>query len=134
MALIDAKEFLKPIGDSINKALSLIPDPNRAADIAREIEVKSIELESSIQSQITERSKNDMMSDSWLSKNIRPLALIFLTGWYLIVFVLSYFDLDPSHDLNNVLKELLIYAYQFYFGGRTLEKVGSMISTAIKKK
>ena len=76
------------------------------------------------QSQITERCKLDMQSDSFLSKNIRPLVLIYLT---VIFTVLSFFDgniggFQVAEEYIPIFQSLLITVYGAYFVGRTWEK------------
>lgn len=75
------------------------------------------------QEALTERHKNDMQSDSWLSKNIRPLVLIYL----MILFTLAFFFNVPETVLT-MLRDLLMTSFAFYFGARTIEKVGKMIT------
>ena len=75
------------------------------------------------QEALTERHKNDMQSDSWLSKNIRPLVLIYL----MILFTLAFFFNVPETVLS-MLRDLLMTSFAFYFGARTIEKVGKMIT------
>ena len=77
------------------------------------------------QEALTERHKNDMQSDSWLSKNIRPLVLIYL----MILFTLAFFFNVPETVLS-MLRDLLMTSFAFYFGARTIEKVGKMITGA----
>ena len=76
------------------------------------------------QSQITERWKLDMQSDSFLSKNIRPLVLTYLT---VIFTVLSFFDgniggFQVDEAYIPIFQSLLITVYGAYFVGRTWEK------------
>jgi len=76
------------------------------------------------QAQITERWKLDMQSDSFLSKNIRPLVLIYLT---VIFTVLSFFDgniggFQVDEAYIPIFQSLLITVYGAYFVGRTWEK------------
>lgn len=76
------------------------------------------------QSQITERWKLDMQSDSFLSKNIRPLVLIYLT---FIFTALSFFDgniggFQVAEEYIPIFQSLLITVYGAYFVGRTWEK------------
>jgi len=78
------------------------------------------------QAQLTERHKNDMISDSWLSKNIRPVALIYLMALYTLAFFM-----DVPETVLEMLRDLLMTVFVFYFGARTIEKVTGMIS---KKK
>ena len=81
--------------------------------------------EAEMQKQVTERWKMDMNSDSWLSKNIRPLVLVFLVvATVLLIFidggVISFKVEDKWTDL---LQLVLITVNGAYFGGRSLEKV-----------
>ena len=76
------------------------------------------------QTQVTERWKADMASDSFLSKNIRPLVLIYLT---FIFTVLSFFDGNiggfvVAGQYIPIFQSLLITVYGAYFVGRTWEK------------
>ena len=78
-----------------------------------------------MEKQITERWKMDMQSDSWLSKNIRPLVLVFLVvATVLLIFIdsgaISFTVQDKWTDL---LQLVLITVIGAYFGGRSLEKV-----------
>lgn len=78
--------------------------------------------------EITERHKTDMASDSWLSKNIRPLCLAVLTSsTILFIWITTYSDLTPTQfetlqEWKPLLVTLLTTVYIFYFGGRTVEK------------
>ena len=80
--------------------------------------------ETKAQEQVTARWEADMKSDNWLSKNIRPVVLIFLTA----VFVLmSFFDGNLGDFAINdaykpIYQTLLITVYGAYFAGRTIEK------------
>lgn len=75
------------------------------------------------QEALTERHKNDMQSDSWLSKNIRPLVLVYLMA----LFTLAFFN-DVPETVLSMLRDLLMTSFAFYFGARTIEKVGKMIT------
>ena len=81
--------------------------------------------EAEMQKQVTERWKMDMASDSWLSKNIRPLVLVFLVvATVLLIFIdagaIAFVVEDKWTDL---LQLVLITVIGAYFGGRSLEKV-----------
>ena len=81
--------------------------------------------EAEMQKQVTERWKVDMNSDSWLSKNIRPIVLVFLVvATVLLIFIdagtISFKVQDKWTDL---LQLVLITVIGAYFGGRSLEKV-----------
>jgi hypothetical protein len=84
-----------------------------------------------LESQVTERQKNDMASDSWLSKNVRPIVLVYLVIVTTLLAYLTIFFLEPDKvalltPWISVLNGLLITAFTFYFGGRTIEKVQQM--------
>jgi len=64
----------------------------------------------------------DMLSDSWLSKNIRPLVLAYLTVMFTLAFFLSA-ENDFAGQMINTFQSLLLWVYGFYFGGRSLEKI-----------
>lgn len=85
----------------------------------------------SIQAELTKRQLNDMSSDSWLSKNIRPLVLIYL----LCIVTLQGFKLMTlDAGFLAMIREFTGYGLVFYFGGRTIEKVASVVSEAITAK
>lgn len=76
------------------------------------------------QEQVTERWKADMQSDSFLSKNIRPLVLIYLT---VIFTICTFFDgnigqFEIAEEYIPIFQSLLITVYGAYFVGRTWEK------------
>jgi hypothetical protein len=78
--------------------------------------------------EITKRWESDMKSDSYLSKNTRPLTLIFLTVSLVIFILLDGFDISFSIDGGwvDLLKSLLITVYVAYFGSRGAEKFKSI--------
>jgi hypothetical protein len=87
-----------------------------------ELETRIQDAWNSEQIQLTERHKSDMSSDSWLSKNIRPMAMIYLMA----LFTLAFFT-DVPETVLEMLRDLLLTVFVFYFGSRTLEKVTSII-------
>ena len=78
--------------------------------------------------EISKRWDSDMKSDSWLSKNTRPMTLIFLTVSVVIFILLDGFDI--AFGINSgwidLLKSLLITVYVAYFGSRGVEKFKSI--------
>ena len=74
---------------------------------------------------ITERWKMDMQSDSWLSKNIRPLVLVFLVvATVLMIFIdAGAISFNVQDKWTDLLQLVLITVIGAYFGGRSLEKV-----------
>lgn len=69
------------------------------------------------QRQVTLRHAADMSSDSWLSKNIRPMVLCYLMG----LFTLAFF-MKVDTEVLIMLKGLLLTVFGFYFSARTLDK------------
>ena len=85
-----------------------------------------------VEKEITERHKSDMASDSWLSKNIRPLTLIFILASYTLFSIadgnLSWgdFKFNVHDEYVELLGEWGKAIMYFYFGGRTVEKVTNL--------
>jgi len=73
--------------------------------------------------ELTKRLQADMASDSWLAKNIRPMALIAILGGYFIFAMMSAFGIDTNQRYVELLGQWGMLIMSFYFGGRTLEKV-----------
>jgi hypothetical protein len=78
--------------------------------------------------EITKRHETDMKSDSWLSKNIRPMVLLFLTVAtvilaYTTIFILDVSEVSLLQPWLDLLTILLVTVYAFYFGSRGIEKV-----------
>lgn len=85
-----------------------------------------MEAEKAAQAAVTDRWKADMLSDSWLSKNIRPLVLIYLLGAYTVFSIGSGVDFNITQAYVELLAQLLMLAMGAYFAGRTIEKVVDM--------
>lgn len=109
----------------------LIPDPAERARAELEVfrmkqngDFKEIDASLQLEQEITKRAQADMTSDSWLSKNIRPLIMIY----FLTLLTLMAFNLvNPSETFAAMIKEFTLYGLMFYFGGRTLEKTVKMV-------
>ena len=112
---------IKNIGNVIDK---LTTTEEEKLIIKKQIQEILEKADSDAQAQVTDRWKSDMASDSFLSKNIRPLVLIYLT----VVFtVLSFFDgniggFAVAEQYVPIFQSLLITVYGAYFVGRTWEK------------
>jgi len=78
------------------------------------------------QNNLTDRLKADMASDSWLSKNIRPMTLIFILGAYFVFAMMSAFGQNANERYVELLGQWGMLIMSFYFGGRTLEKIMDM--------
>jgi hypothetical protein len=110
-----------------------IPDPAEKAKAQAELlkmqqEGRLAELNAdNIENQeLTKRLEADMKSDSWLSKNIRPLTMVYILTAYLFLAILDAMDLDISDNFVSLLGQWGMLVMSFYFGGRTLEKVMGM--------
>jgi hypothetical protein len=115
----------------------VLPDPGAAAKAKAELaqleqngelakmanETRLFELE---QNNLTERLKADMGSDSWLSKNIRPMTLIAILAGYFTFAMMSAFDKNTNQAYVELLGQWGMLIMSFYFGGRTLEKILDM--------
>jgi len=117
-----AADLIKGVGGVIDD-LHTSGEEKLAAEAKIKELVSNYEVE--MEKTITERWKMDMQSDSWLSKNIRPLVLVFLVvATVLLIFIdagaISFTVQDKWTDL---LQLVLITVIGAYFGGRSLEKV-----------
>ena len=83
-----------------------------------------INAEADMQQNVTERWKTDMNSDSWLSKNVRPLVLIFLVvSTVLMIFIdAGTIQFTVEQKWTDLLQLVLITVIGAYFGGRSFEK------------
>jgi hypothetical protein len=111
----------------------VLPNPETKAQALAELtkiqqEGKLAELNAdNIENQeLTKRLEADMKSDSWLSKNIRPLTMVYILTAYLFLALLDAFGLDISDNFVSLLGQWGMLVMSFYFGGRTLEKVMNM--------
>jgi hypothetical protein len=115
----------------------LIPDPQakaeaqiKLAELAQNGELAKMANEADLykteQNNLTDRLKADMSSDSWLSKNIRPMTLIAILGGYFMFALMSAFGKDTNESYVQLLGQWGMLIMSFYFGGRTLEKIIDM--------
>jgi hypothetical protein len=110
-----------------------IPDPEAKAKAQAELlkmqqEGKLAELNAdNIEAQeLTKRQEADMASDSWLSKNIRPMTLVFILLVYSMFAMMSAWDIEVNNNYVELLGQWGMLIMSFYFGGRTLEKIMDM--------
>ena len=103
-------------------------DPKVLSPEDKEYALKLLEQDMVEQQEVSKRWQADMKSDSYLSKNTRPLTLIFLTVSLVIFILLDGFNIDFSIDSGwvDLLKSLLITVYVAYFGSRGAEKFKSI--------
>lgn len=110
-----------------------VPDPEAKAKAQKELlqmqqEGKLAELQAdNIEAQeLTKRHEADMASDSWLSKNIRPMTLVFILLVYSTFATMSAWDIEVNNNYVELLGQWGMLIMSFYFGGRTLEKIMDM--------
>jgi hypothetical protein len=115
----------------------LIPDPEAKAKaqldlakLAQDGELAAMANETKLyeteQNNLTDRMKADMASDSWLSKNIRPMTLIAIFVGYFMFAMMSAFGYNANEAYVTLLGQWGMLVMSFYFGGRTLEKIIDM--------
>jgi len=115
--------------DLVKKVGGVIDDLHTSKEekLAAELKIKDMIMgyEAEMQKQVTERWKVDMNSDSWLSKNIRPLVLVFLVvATVLLIFIdAGTITFKVQDKWTDLLQLVLITVIGAYFGGRSLEKV-----------
>ena len=117
-----AGELVKNVGGVID---NLTTSKEEKMEAERKIKDMIMGYEAEMQKQVTERWRMDMQSDSWLSKNIRPLVLIFLVvSTVLLVFIdAGVIAFEVKASWVDLLQLVLITVIGAYFGGRSLEKV-----------
>ena len=115
-------ELVKNVGGVID---NLHTSAEEKLDAERKIKDMIMGYEAEMQKQVTERWKLDMNSDSWLSKNIRPLVLVFLVvATVLLIFIdAGVITFQVQDKWTALLQLVLITVIGAYFGGRSLEKV-----------
>jgi len=109
------------------------PDPEQKAKAQLELlqmqqngELAQIQADTAEAQELTKRLEADMSSDSWLSKNIRPMTLIAILAGYFIFAGLSAAKIQVTSEYVQLLGQWGMLIMSFYFGGRTLEKIMDM--------
>jgi hypothetical protein len=107
-----------------------VPDPAEKAKAQAELlkmqqEGRLAELNADMneQNNVSERWKADLGSDSWLSKNVRPMTLVALLVAYFIFATASAFGIEVTQSYVELLGQMIMLIVSAYFGGRTLEKI-----------
>jgi hypothetical protein len=121
MNAIASKLGVEATPSAVTQALKDNPD---LAMKLKEIDCKEYEIE---QTNLTERMKADLSSDSWLSKNIRPMVLIFLLVAYSGFAIASIFNYETRGAYVELLGQWGMLVMSFYFGGRTMEKLADKV-------
>ena len=115
----------------IGGAIDVISNSKELSEEQVKMALKELEHDVIEMQEITKRWESDNLADSWFSKNVRPISLIFLTVSLFIYIILDSsiegFKVDEAWV--DLLSSLLLLIYSAYYGGRSLEKIQN-----IKKK
>mgnify|MGYP000153158447 FL=1 len=117
-----ATELVKEVGNVID---DLTTTKEEKLVLKQKLEQMIFDFEAKIQEEVSERWKADMQSDSWLSKNIRPLTLAFLVvSTIFIIFIdAGFINFVVEAKWTDLLQLVLITVIGAYFGGRSYEKI-----------
>ena len=117
-----ATELVKGVGDVIDNLTT-----SKEEKLAAELKVKELiaNYETEMEKNITARWEVDMKSDSWLSKNVRPLVLIFLVVCTVLMIFIDAGTINflVEEKWTDLLQIVLITVIGAYFGGRSFEKI-----------
>jgi len=126
--IVDAidKKDVSQIFESINNS--------ELTDEQKEILLANLKQDVTEMEEVTKRWQSDMLSDSWWSKNIRPLSLAFLTlALFLYIILDSAIEGFKINDAwIDLLSSLLLLVYGGYYGARAVEKVAHIRSNKQK--
>lgn len=116
-----AGELVKSVGGVLD---NLTTSKEEKLEAARKIEELVANYEIKMEENITDRWKADMNSDSWLSKNVRPLVLIFLVVCTMLMIFIDAGTIafTVEEKWTDLLQLVLITVIGAYFGGRSFEK------------
>ena len=126
-----APKVLEAIGNvlpdqgTLGVVKNIISSDIKIKAVDKEEAMRLIELDMQELKEISSRWRADMKSDSWLSKNTRPLALVFLTASAVFMMAVDSFHMqfDVDESWIDLLKTLLVTVYVAYFGSRGAEKI-----------
>jgi hypothetical protein len=117
-----AADLVKSVGGVIDNLHT-----SKEEKLAAELKIKQLisDYEVEMEKNITSRWEADLKSDSWLSKNVRPMVLIFLiVCTMLLIFIdAGALEFNVKDSYVDLLQLVLITVIGAYFGGRSLEKV-----------
>ena len=116
-----ASELVNSVGGVVDK---FVTTKEEKLEAKRKLKELILSHEAQMERNITDRWKADMNSDSWLSKNVRPLVLIFLVvSTVLMIFIdAGAINFTVEEKWTDLLQLVLITVIGAYFGGRSLEK------------
>jgi hypothetical protein len=118
----NAKDLVGEVGNVVD---NLTTTQEEKLEAKRKIKEITLNFETELQKEVSKRWEQDMNSDSWLSKNIRPLTLIFLVFCTIILIFIDSgkIDFKVQDHWIDLLQIILITIIGAYFGGRSYEKI-----------
>jgi len=123
--------FLKKLisGDLIKNVDSLVDNLTSTKEEKKQLSISLkkvlLDAQAKMEAEISQRHANDMNSDSWLSKNVRPMTLIFvIVCTMLLIFIdAGVLDFSVKNEFISLLSTCLVAIISFYFGSRGFEKI-----------
>ena len=123
-------EVVGKVGEAVDRLVTSDEERLKLSNELKQIEItamlKKEEIDLQFDQELTKRLQADMASDSWLSKNIRPLTLIFILVMYSLLSISSGFEFKVTQAYIELLGQWGMLIMSFYFGGRSLEKIVSV--------
>jgi len=118
----NAKDLVGEVGNVVD---NLTTTQEEKLEAKRKIKEITLSFEAELQKEVSKRWEQDMNSDSWLSKNIRPLTLIFLVFCTIILIFIDSgkINFKVQDQWIDLLQIILITIIGAYFGGRSYEKI-----------
>ena len=115
----------KLVGDAGNIIDNVVTTKEEKMKLKNEMKKMLLDSENDLQKNVTDRWTADMKSDSWLSKNVRPMTLIFvLVCTMLLIFIdAGTIEFHVEEKWTDLLQLVLITIVGSYFGGRSIEKL-----------
>ena len=109
----------------IGGAIDVISNSKELSEEQVKMALKELEHDVIEMQEITKRWESDNLGDSWWSKNVRPLSLMFLTAtmFFYIILDSSLEGFSVDSEWIDLLSSLLLLVYSAYYGGRSLEKI-----------
>jgi hypothetical protein len=109
----------------IGGAIDIISNSKELSEEQVKMALKELEHDVIEMQEITKRWESDNLADSWWSKNVRPLSLMFLTVTMFLYIILdsSIEGFSVDKEWIDLLSSLLLLIYSAYYGGRSLEKI-----------
>ena len=118
------------VGAGLKIIDKVIPDPQAKAQAQIELQklandghLADLQADMNEQDNVSKRWEADLNSDSWMSKNIRPMTLIAILVGYFVFATASAFELNVKQAYVELLGQWGMLIMSAYFGGRTLEKI-----------